>query len=188
MTFTQFVKLSIKNIQNYFAPRQDFKRTIEILFRDFQTGCSNLLGWFPIIWCDRYWDSHYLFKIIRKKLIGMERDIRENGIHEDASKDADNILICINALNRLIANNYSEIAFKEHDEKWGELQWNTSPSEGDPRLHQMHFYRKNAITPEQIQQEIDESKVGWEREHKMQQDDLDTLFKTMREEVLKWWD
>jgi len=188
MTFTKFVKMLISNIKNYFVPRQDFKRTIEIIFRDFQTGCLNLLEWFPTIWCDRYWDSYYLFKIIRKKLIGMERNIRENGIHEDASKDADNILICINALNRLIANDYSAVAFKDHDEKWGDLEWESKPSEDHPKYCQMIFYRKNAVTPEQIQQEIDESKVGWELEHKMEQDDLDILFKTMREEILKWWD
>ena len=34
----------------------------------FKTGVKNIIYWFPIIWKDRNWDSHYIFEIIKHKL------------------------------------------------------------------------------------------------------------------------
>jgi hypothetical protein len=31
-------------------------------------GVKNLIYWFPIIWKDRNWDSHYIFEIMKHKL------------------------------------------------------------------------------------------------------------------------
>jgi hypothetical protein len=147
-------------------------------------GISNLIKWTPTIWNDRYWDSYYLFKIMRKKLMLMEKHFRANGIHEDAILDADNMMICIKCIDRLIADDYHDIAFKEHDEKWGKLEI-IFGKKGNSRIY---FSRPNAITEEQIQQETDESKKLWEKSNEMKQHDLTILFETMRENVLKWWD
>jgi hypothetical protein len=184
MTFTKFSIICAKGIKNYFYqtvyPRYEFKRMVEIWFRDFTTGLDNLLYWFPTIWSDRYWDHSYLFKIIRKKLNNMEKNIRSQGLHVDAITDADNMLICINALDKLIADNYSEEAFIEHDKKWGDLEWEKGKI--------ISFKRKNVITEQDKLQERVESKLCWEKAEEDQKQDLETLFNTMKSESLRWWD
>jgi hypothetical protein len=189
MTFTQFVKVCVKGIHNYYwqtvRPNYTFKRRLEIWFRDFTTGIDNLLQWFPIIWCDRYWDSHYLFVIMKKKLMNMEKGIREANIHVDAQSDADKIKICIECLDRLIKDEYHDVAFKEHDEKWGDLKMELRKGK---KYGKVLFSRPNAISEEQIKQEIEESRKCWEFADVLQKNDLATLFQIMEKESLRWWD
>jgi len=40
-------------------------------------GIKNLVKWFPIIWKDRNWDYEYIFPILRKKLVLLEKGIRK---------------------------------------------------------------------------------------------------------------
>ena len=190
MTFTEFVKIAVKKIKKYYfeVRRETIKETLHSIKRDLTIGPENLIEWFSTIWCDRYWDSHYLFVVMRKKLSLMEHNIRKNGIHVDASLDADLIQICIDCLDRLIKDEYNDVAFKEHNEKWGELEWETKPSTERPDCHQMLFSRKNAVTEEQIEQELEESRKCWEFSDVLQKNDLATLFQVMEKEVLKWWD
>lgn len=192
MTFTEFVKRCAKGINNYYwqtiRPDYTFKRRLEIWFRDFTTGIDNLLQWFPIIWCDRYWDSHYLFIIMKKKLENMEKGIREANIHDDAQSDANNIALCINALDRLIKDEYHEIAFKHHDEKWGNLHMQLRKKEEGKEYGLVEFKRDNVVTEEQKAQEHLEAMKCYEFSDVLQKNDLDLLFRIMRNESLKWWD
>ena len=168
-----------------------FRRTTEkcrVFIRSIQIGIGNLIIWFPTIWGDRYWDHYFLFLIIRKKLSAMETHIRKNGIHEEAEKDADNMLICVKALTRLIEDNYHEVAFENHNKKWGDLDMTFEDIPEGKKFGELKFNRKNAITEEQLAEEREESKQCFEDSVKMQSDDLDLLFNTMRKEVLRWWD
>ena len=70
----------------------------------------NLCIWFKIIWRDRPWDYHYLFIMLHKKLSLMERFIRIKGCHEDHIMDADRIKECIVLLDRIIADDYEDMA------------------------------------------------------------------------------
>jgi hypothetical protein len=189
MTFTQFVTICAKGIYNYYLqtvrPVEGTKRKIEIWFRDFTTGIDNLLQWFPIIWCDRYWDSHYLFVIMKKKLMNMEKGIREADIHVDAQSDAARIQICIDCLDRLIKDEYHDVAFKDHDKKWGDLKMELRKRR---KFGQVLISRPNAITEEQIQQEIEESKKCWEFADILQKNDLALLCEIIQKESLRWWD
>ena len=50
----------------------------------------------------------------------MEKNIRENGYHVHADRDADNIKRCIVLLDRIMDDEYDTKSLKRHDEKWGE--------------------------------------------------------------------
>jgi hypothetical protein len=117
----------------------------------------------------------------------MEKNIREADIHVDAASDADKILICINCLDRLIKDEYQEIAFKEHEEKWGRLLWDSKKDEKRSVYH-LNIYREKVLTPEEKEQEIEESKRCWEFAETMKHNDLETLFEIMKKESLGWWD
>jgi len=179
------IKRVAKKIAKPFRKATEKSRSF---IRGIQISLGNLIIWFPTIWGDRYWDHYFLFLIIRKKLSLMETHIRKNGIHEEAEKDADNMLICVKALTRLIEDNYHEVAFENHNKKWGDLDMTFEDIPEGKKFGELKFNRKNAITEEQLAEEREESKQRFEDSVKMQSDDLDLLFNTMRKEVLRWWD
>ena len=105
---------------------------IETWWYDLKYGIENVFHWVPVIWKDRNWDHYFIYVILRHKLRLMEIQIREYGHHVNKDRDADNIKVCVNLLDRLIADEYSEMAFKRHEEKWGEADFTFTPLEEDP--------------------------------------------------------
>jgi hypothetical protein len=175
-------------IRMYFMGCKTFKDAVERLFNDFVEGIKNLIYWFPIIWNDRQWDHTYLTKMMLRKLSKMEEYFRNGHFYENQEKDAANMKICVDCFKRLIDDEYDDIAFKEHNEKWGRLDmkfWD--PKQGE-NFGEVTFSRPNAITEEQKEQESKEYIEHMEAAEKMQEDDLDLVFGTMRKELLRWWE
>lgn len=192
MTFTAFIKKYFKIIKNYYNElslgRSTPKEKLHMVFRDIETGIENLITWFPIIWLDRYWDSHYLFLILKKKIELMERKFNENDLYVNVKRDTDNMRICIDALDRLMKDDYHEIAFQKHEEKWGELKMEFIPFDAKKCLSQAIFSRSNIKNEDDYKKEIEESKKCYEEENRLRNDDLKLLFNTLEKEVLKWWE
>ena len=69
----------------------------------------NLCIWFKVIWHDHSWDYHFLFVLMHRKLVLMERFFRKKGCHEDHVWDADKIKECIALLDRIIADEYEDV-------------------------------------------------------------------------------
>ena len=54
----------------------------------FKTGVKNIIYWFPIIWKDRNWDSHYIFELMKHKLSAQANYIGTSDRHTRAHQDA----------------------------------------------------------------------------------------------------
>lgn len=159
------------------------------MFRDLKYGIINIIRWFVIIWQDRNWDHYFIYRIFWYKLVRMEHHIRKHGNHEDADKDSDTIKICIDALDRLIEDDYNKTGFEEHDKKWGRSEFKFSEwKEGDPELKELKIERDKVVTEEDKEQETKEFFKVTDDERNLKEKDLDTLFKTMRENIENWWD
>lgn len=154
-------------------------------------GISNLIHWFPIIWSDRDWDHVYLFIIMKRKLEQMRICIL-NGYHANKEKDAHRIKIAINLLDRLIKDEYHEMAFKEHDKKWGNMRAWCEPlpdnKTGDIGEEcRMIFHRPNAPTNALGEQERKEFRKCLEYENFLHRQDVDFLMKIMAKYIRTWW-
>jgi hypothetical protein len=175
-------------IRMYFLGCKTFYEGIERLFNDFTEGIMNLIYWFAIIWNDRQWDHIYLTKMVYRKLSKMEEYFRNGNFYENQEKDAANMKICVDGLKRLLDDEYDDIAFKEHNEKWGKLDMKFWDPKNDEEFGEVTFSRPNAITEEQKEQESKEYREHMMEAEKMQEDDLDLVFGTMRKELLRWWE
>ena len=82
-------------------------------------GIKSIFQWLPIVWKDRQWDHQFIYAIFRHKLHLTEQFIRNHGVHVNNIKDADKIKVCVILLDRLMKDEYHEMAFKNHSEKWG---------------------------------------------------------------------
>jgi len=152
------------------------------------TSIKNILRWIPIIWKDRDWDHTFLYIILYFKLSNMEKYLRKYGHSTNAEKDADKIKVCINLLKRLMDDEYYDMVFKKHHEKWGEPKFNWFDLKDKPGYSELKIKRPNVITKKD--EEIE--KNGYNRlmqvENNLRQQDIDYLFSTIKKYHQGWWD
>lgn len=162
-------------------------KDLKYIYRDTIIGFKNLIRWFPIIWNDRQWDHIYIYKIFQKKLSLTEKYLRYNGIHVDAKRDADKIKTCVILLDRLLKDDYHDMAFKRHYEKWGMPELRTEKTENE-NFSRLHVVYDGVKTEEDDKKERKEFHSAWEHEKYLREQDLDLLFKIMRKHIQGWWD
>jgi len=126
--------------------------------------------------------------MLRKKLNNMENFFRYYGNHLNAVKDADNIKICVNLLDRIIEDKYHEMFFNNHDKKWGEINLWCSDVPNNPGLREVHVTRPKAITQEEIDQERKEFKTLSSRQEQQRIQDIKYLYDILKKYILCWWD
>ena len=56
---------------------------------EFARGVKSLWRWFPVIWKDRDYDSHYIYELIRVKLQNQAKYIGDKDRHVTAKRDAE---------------------------------------------------------------------------------------------------
>lgn len=79
------------------------------------------LSWLPIIWRDRQWDYVFLLKILRHKLLLMQRFYgnERRAQLENAQQNALEIQRVIEVVDRLIADEYLGAELEPHEARWG---------------------------------------------------------------------
>jgi hypothetical protein len=117
----------------------------------------------------------------------MEHFIRNYGYHVRAEQDADNIKTCVLLLKRLKDDDYHENAFKQHREKWGEINFDWLKSDRKD-LSKLNISHDNIKTEKDKIQERKDFKAACEREDFLKQQDLDLLFTLMGKHIQTWWD
>jgi hypothetical protein len=147
-------------------------RKIRKFYRNIVHSIQQLFYWLPIIWKDRDWDYHYIFVILRHKLQALELN------EEDVERR--NVQLAIYTLNRLIDDNYYELAYRQHEQKWGELQSYIKNS-------QLYFYYPNAKTAQDDKQARKEAKYCVEREIYLPKQDVLQLATIIQKHILHWW-
>jgi hypothetical protein len=148
--------------------------------RNLQYGFKNLIKWFPIIWKDRDWDYHFFYDMMRYKLNNMEKSIY-NGMHIGCEKESKHIKICVNLLDRLIEDKYSDNAHEIHKKKWGKC--NMSLNNGF-----MTFVYENDKNDEHKTERNKDLRKCIDQEEYMIEQDLNMLFDILKKRIRKWWD
>jgi hypothetical protein len=155
----------------------------DVMTRFFKS-IKNLIGWFPVIWNDKDWDSAYIYTILHKKISNMEDFFRTDAIISEADRVADEINTVVLALQRLVKDEYEEIAFEDHDKKWGKIGMIEAPW----KMHKFNFTRKNVTTEEDKKIEKQEMLACFDRVEAYRQCDIDLVCDTMKEKIQEWWD
>ena len=146
-------------------------------FRNIKYGTRNIVKWVPLIYKDRDWDHTFLMKVIKFKLMNMEKLFREYGHGVNSEHDAMEMRKCVLLLDRLIKDNYLKKEWDKLDKKWGKLEF-TSHS----------LIRSKVITEKDNKEVRKDSNRLYEKEESLKNQDMDLLFKIMRTKILGWWD
>ena len=148
------------------------------LFYNVKNGLRNLWKWRSVVWNDRPWDYVYIFKALRFKLDETQRCI--DGTFVGAEEEAAKIRSLIEAIDRILEDDYVSEEYKELDRKYGKLE--------------MIFHEDNTITTtrknlkeEDRETERQETLTLAELEAKRRQDDINFVFDTMKNDIQRWW-
>jgi len=173
------------------------------MHREFARGVKNLIYWFPIIWKDRNWDSHYIFEILKHKLTAQADYISEQDRHTRAQHDARNMRWCVK-LMKLVNDEFYESEYIDYHKTkhWFEpIDDGTGSSTWESKLLKENFddyfakyplIHKRALNGEGPfgKNDTEKSKqiiamnigsINQERAHSL-------LFKIMKDNILGWWD
>jgi hypothetical protein len=74
---------------------------------DISIGIKNLITWFPIIYKDRNWDSHYIIEILKFKLKNQSKYIRDRDFYVNAKRDAEIMMTCVKLMELIQDDFYS---------------------------------------------------------------------------------
>lgn len=145
----------------------------------------NLKLWLPFIWKYRTWSW---IGFGGQAMIISLRDTANaiDGFFVGSEKEARRMRMCAKLLERIIEENYCEKEHEEHDRKWGKLNMVENKVEGKDYCL-VDLYRDNAKTEKEKAKEEKEMKRIWDKETKMEQQDVDLLFETLRKHSRKWW-
>jgi len=166
-------------------------------------GVKNLIYWFPIIWKDRNWDSHYIFDIMKHKLSGQADYIARRDFHTRAQEDAKRMRLCVK-LMRLVqdefySSEYSDYHktkhwFEDIDEKPGYSSWESRLLEEnfDDYFKKYPLIYKRVLDGEGVfgreGREEDKQIIAMNIGHINHDRARKLLFRIMESEIEKWWD
>ena len=147
-------------------------------FYNVKNGLRNLWKWRSVVWNDRPWDYVYIFKALRFKLDETQRCI--DGTFVGADEEAAKIRSLIEAIDRILEDDYVKEEYEEMDRKYGKLE--------------MIFHEDNTITTtrknlkeEDRETERQETLTLAELEAERRQQDINFVFDTMKNDIQRWW-
>ena len=178
------------------------------LHKTIWTGLKNLWYWFPIIWKDRNWDSHYIFDIMMHKLKAQSKYIGDRDWHTSAKRDAEIMMTCVRLMKLVQDEFYSSEYMDYHKTKhWfepvsgkeGYSSWESRQlSENFDDFFKKHpsAYKKVladkklqifAIEPKEGETEA-KQRIAMNIGHYNHNRARKLLFKLMEENIERWWD
>jgi hypothetical protein len=87
--------------------RPSWRKYTPIWFNEIVTGISNLIKWTPTIYKDRDWDDHYVFEILKFKLIQQRKELVGANRHTGVEDTNRYITLCLNLIERIQEETYN---------------------------------------------------------------------------------
>jgi len=106
--------------------------------RTIYRSIRNVIRWFPIIWKDRDWDSHYIFEILKFKLQNQAKYIGNQDRHTRAKRDAQIMTTCVRLIEKVQDEDYS-MEYMDYEDRIFDF----IPSPTQPGLYELHTETKS---------------------------------------------
>lgn len=185
--------------------RKTWKTYIPIWLKEIINGISNIIKWAPIIYKDRNWDHHYIFEMLKFKLIQQRKELVNANRHTRIEDTNRYITICLNLIE-LIQEEYHACEYLDYVES----NFRFEPT-GKQYKGQNTYELKDEIISERYDEYLNKYKssvrhilkngyrgleieeddkgrlclyVGQYNQEKCQK----LLFKVLNEKINHWWD
>jgi hypothetical protein len=168
------------------------------LLHSIKRGLINLYVWFPIIWKDRNWDHSFILDIIKFKLKQQSLYIGNENRHTRAKKDARDMIICVNLIEKINDGFYESEYFDFYkDDMWTEeladkpgyyeMKFNPVWEKFDDYFKLYPLIYNKVLKDGGIFSNDTKHHIAMNIGHINQQRAQDLLFKIMNENINGWW-
>jgi hypothetical protein len=166
------------------------------MHKDFVQGVKNLWKWFPIIWKDRNYDHNFIYTLLAKKLEFQAEYVGNRGIHVDAKRDAERMML-VAKLIKLEQDDFYAMEYMDYqvtedfyvpvDDKLEYFEWEqvTVSHTFDEYFAKYPLCYNRAI---QFANRTDSQLVAMMMGNLRQQKCKDLIFKLLNQHIDSWWD
>lgn len=169
----------------------------------FKTGVKNIIYWFPIIWKDRNWDSHYIFEIMKHKLSAQANYIGTNDRHTRAQQDARRMRLCIKLMQKIQDDDYAMEYMDYHKDRIWFTDCEDRPDSSLMNSEQVwekfdDYFKKYPLIYKRVMngegvfslegREDDKHVIAMNIAHLNHDRARKLLFRIMEENIESWWD
>jgi hypothetical protein len=174
------------------------KRYTPIWIKQIFDGISSIWKWIPVIYKDRNWDSHYIFEILKFKLIQQRKKLVEDNRHMGVESLNRDITLCLNLIER-VQEDYYDLEYMDYHKS--DYNWNTC--ENNPEYSELEivhvsdnfdvFFKKYKCSVKKVLMQdrslsSNKNKLAMKLAHYNQKRCQDLLFKVLNERINNWWD
>lgn len=163
--------------------------------KDFMNGVKNLVRWFPVIWKDRDWDDHFIWKVMMQKLKFQSKYIGDNDRHMSAKRDAEIMMTCVRLMEK-VKEEYYGMEYMDYQESNFNFIDCETPGYKELKIDEVwekydHFFAKYPLVHKRMVQKYPNEdkkyiamKVALENHNRARR----LLFKLMEVNIERWWD
>jgi hypothetical protein len=170
---------------------EDTFDTIKSWVRCSISGIKNFISYIPITWKDRPWDHYFFWKLLQFKLQKMydffSSDKTMWAECKEKTNAINNLKLCLILLDRIIKDDYYEIAFRQHEKRWGIIISKVVDSDKEG-CSQLLLYRENCKGEHEKKLEREQTRRLFKHEEYLRKQDINLLFTTIAKNIQKWWD
>jgi hypothetical protein len=173
--------------------------------KEFVRGIKKLWYWFPIIWKDRDWDTHFIYQVMKHKLKAQAKYISDSDRHTRAQQDARRMTICVKLIQLCQDETYAmeymdyhkdRVWFTPCEDREGSSLYNsevTSENFDDyfkkyPLIYKKVLRGEGPFTLDGRDKEEVRKVIAMNIAHVNQDRARKLLFKIMEENIEGWWD
>jgi hypothetical protein len=178
--------------------RVSWRKYAPTWLKEFVDGVSNIIKWAPIIYKDKNWDDHFIFEILKFKLIQQRKELVNANRHTGVEDINKYITICLNLIERIQDETYN----LESQDYIRERIWFSDNGNGTSTYHSEIEYENFSGYFKKYQNQTKyllnkEPKLGLPENKTrlaLRLSDLNQkrcqtlLFKILDEKINRWWD
>lgn len=150
--------------------------SIGYYYQSFKTGIKNLISYFSVIWNDRDWDPCYFYELLQFKLKRI-RNRQNLNLYEGSEHFVKELDKAIEALDRLLEDDYCHKEWNELTEKYGNLVFKDNG-----------ITRDKDLTPEEEKDEKDAISKVSNLQYELRTSDIKLVCDIIEKNVESWWD
>ena len=98
-----------------------------------KNGLVNFWTWKSVIWKDKHWDDHFIFEVLKQKLILQRKELVSANRHTSVPQANRDITICLNLIERIQEEYYGMETYNFH-----ESEYIFTPSESHPDCSELN--------------------------------------------------
>lgn len=178
--------------------RKTWRRYTPIWFNGFVDSIKNLIDWLPVIWKDRHWDDHYIFEVLKRKLVLQRKYLVKHNRHMSVPELNRDITICLNLIERIQEEHYEMEYIDYTDTEFQFIPLNDGSDYSELKINYIsdtfdeYFAKHRAAVKKclKVNRNLSGNRHNLARavsQYKEKQCQ-DLLFRILNEKIRGWWD